>query len=268
MVVLRSLSTAFQTIARRPTLVLPAAVLGLISVLSVVAQGSFWSLPVSLAQLIVIPFIVAGFVALIEDTRPGGQETHGFVAAGKRYFLTVLGGNLLVGIVMAIIAGIILVTSILALGGFGAVLNGEFAVTPVSVAVVGVVALLGWLVSLLFRFFIPAVVVEDRRLGDALGRSIEFATDNFLTVVGFALISEFVSLVFGLLPTWYFLFGAATSVDEFLVTAGPNFAGTTTPLGLAVLFLTGVVASLVGQTYLVCFFGACTDARPDQPSTT
>ncbi|EJN61519.1 DUF7847 domain-containing protein [Halogranum rubrum] len=268
MVALHSLSTAFQTIARRPTLVLPAAVLGLISVLSVVAQGSVWALLVSLAQLVAIPFVVAGFVALVEDARPGGRETRGFVAAGKRYFLTVLGGNVLLGIVMVIIAGILLVTAILALGGFDAVFHGEFAITPVSVGIVGVVGILGWLVSLLFRFFVPAVVVEDRRVGDALGRSVEFVTGNFLSVVGFALVAETISLVLGLLPMWYFLYGAPTSVDEFVAAAGPSFAGTPTPLSLAILFLTGVVASLVGQTYLVCFFGECTDAQSDRPSTT
>jgi hypothetical protein len=258
MVALRSLSTTFGTIARRPALVLPAVALGLLSILSVVAQGSLWSLPVSLLQLLATPFVVAGFIALIEDARTDERADTSFVAAGKRYFLTLLGGNLLVGLVMVVVSGVILVAAVFALGGFDAVLHGEFALAPVNVALVGLLALAGWLFSLLFTFFAPAAVVEDRRVGNAVGRSVEVVTENFVAVIGFALLSGFVSLVLSFAPMWYFLYGAATSLDEFVAAAGPEFAGSTSPLALAVLFATSVVSTLFAQTYTVCFFGACT----------
>lgn len=264
MVVLRSLSTALDTVARRPTLALPAAAFGLISVLSIVTQGSLWALPVSLLQLFAAPFVIAGYIALIEDARTDGRADASFVAAGKRYFLTILGGNLLVGLLFAVVGGIVLVAAVVILGGFGAVLAGEFVLAPVNVALVALLVVAGWLFSLLFQFFAPAAVVEDRRVGDAIGRSVEVVSGNFVSVVGFALLSGLVSLVLTFVPTWYFLYGAATSVDEFLAVAGSGVTGTTTPLALAVLFATSVASSLILQTYTVCFFGACTDPSPGE----
>ncbi|WP_139246595.1 DUF7847 domain-containing protein [Halogranum amylolyticum] len=262
MVVLQSFSTALQSVGRRPTLAVPAAVLATISVASTVSQGSLWSLVTSLLSLLVTPFVMAGFIALVDDARTGGRRDADFFAAGRHYFLTLLGGNLLVGLVMVVIGGIIVAAGVAVLGGFAAVLGGDVTLTPVTVAIVGVLAVVGWLVSLLFRFFAPAAVVEDRRVGSAIGRSVEVVTDNFLAVVGFALFSGLVSLVLNFGPMWYFVFDA-TTVDGVVAAVQAGYPGATAPVALVVLFLTSTVSTLLLQSYLVCFFGACTRRAHD-----
>ena len=259
MAVLRSFTTALHSIGRRPTLAAPAAGLALISVGSVVGQGSLLSLLTSVLALFVGPFLTAGFIALAEDARTGNRRETDFVAAGKRYTLRLLGGNLLIGIALVAVSAVLLFGAFVVVGGFDALRTGNFAVTPVNVALLGALALVGWLVSLLFQFFSPAAVVEDRRVGNAIGRSVEVVTDNFLAVVGFALLSGLVSTLLNLVPMWYFVFGAATTPEAVFTAVQAGYPGAATPLALTALFATSLVSTLLLQTYLVCFFGACTE---------
>ncbi len=269
MTALRSFSTALSTIARKPSLAVVALVIAFISTLSVVGRGgssvvsSLVSLVGSALQLFVIPFFVAGFYALANAARTRTRDGPSFFEAGRRYYLSLLGAGLLLGIVFGVAVVVLTIIALVAGGGF-ALLNAMRQGTAPSstvIAEIAVVAVILFVVHLFFQFYDVAIVVDDENAISGIGRSIDFVASHFVSALGFALLSGAISLVISVLASWPFLFGGATTVQG-AVTAYQSGVGI---VGFVGLLVGTLVSDLVVRTYKLCFYAETTEAgRSDE----
>jgi hypothetical protein len=146
---------------------------------------------VSLAWLLVFPFVLGGFLGLARTALEGTATSLGeFVSAGRTYY-----GRILLGTVAFVLLVVVTLFVLGALGFvFGVVGMLAFAAMDETAAFAMVLATgIGWVLLLLVvvlfvQFYDVAIVVEDAGVTDAFRRSVRLVRSNLTSVIGFSLV--------------------------------------------------------------------------------
>ncbi|MBZ6496951.1 hypothetical protein [Natrinema longum] len=152
-------------------------------------ESPLLSAGLSLAWLVVFPFVLGGFIgtaqAAIEGTDP--SLTRFFTAARTHYLPLFIGTVLFVLIVLGIAIGLGFIGFVL---GFGSMVLAT--INEMAALVAGVGSILIWLLSVLVvimfvQFYDTAIVIENESVADSFRRSIALVRSNLKSVVGFSL---------------------------------------------------------------------------------
>jgi hypothetical protein len=190
--VFAELKEALGLLRQIPVLWVPGLVAGLLAAvlwLTFNAQGSFFASRLVLIFSLIAVFFLAGSYAVI---RNGSGSIRELFIGGIQYFFRVLLPLLVIIFCMLILVALVTIT--LSFGGVPA--NPEFmAIFSIFIFVP---------VAFLTVFFDTAAVLEDRRIFDAIRRSINLATAQSVRVLKFWVISAAVFLVitFSLMMVW------------------------------------------------------------------
>jgi hypothetical protein len=188
---LESITGAAGLLRQHPILWLIGGVMGVLAVLNLVIPlygGAFYTQPLALLQVLVMPFLVGGVYGTI---RAENFSVGAFVESGKTYYFRILLPSLV--IFFAIILTLILLAIPLAFISAGAAAT----VTPLLFGVILSIAF--------FTFFYDAVAVfEETGVFESIRRSVEFVMNNIGSVLVFYLVNivAFAALGFFGLFAW------------------------------------------------------------------
>lgn len=188
---LESITGAAGLLRQHPILWLIGGVMGALAVLNLVIPlygGAFYTQPLALLQVLVMPFLVGGVYGTI---RAENFSVDAFVESGKTYYFRILLPSLV--IFFAIILTLILLAIPLAFISAGAAAT----VTPLLFGVILSIAF--------FTFFYDAVAVfEETGVFESIRRSVEFVMNNIGSVLVFYLVNivAFAALGFFGLFAW------------------------------------------------------------------
>lgn len=188
---LESITGAAGLLRQHPILWLIGGVMGVLAVLNLVIPlygGAFYTQPLALLQVLVMPFLVGGVYGTI---RAENFSVDAFVESGKTYYFRILLPSLV--IFFAIILTLILLAIPLAFISAGAAAT----VTPLLFGVILSIAF--------FTFFYDAVAVfEETGVFESIRRSVEFVMNNIGSVLVFYLVNivAFAALGFFGLFAW------------------------------------------------------------------
>jgi hypothetical protein len=181
---LESVTGAAGLLRQHPILWLIGGVMGALAVLNLVIPiygGAFYTQPLALLQVLVMPFLVGGVYGTI---RAENFSVGAFVESGKTYYFRILLPALV--IFFAIVLTIILLAIPLALISAGAAAT----VTPLLFGVILSIAF--------FTFFYDTVAVfEETGVFESIRRSVEFVMNNIGSVLVFYLTNIVVFAVLG-----------------------------------------------------------------------
>lgn len=188
---LKSITGAAGLLRQHPILWLIGLVMGVLAVLNLVIPlygGAFYTQPLAILQVLVMPFLVGGVYGTIR-TENFSMST--FVESGKTYYFRILLPSLV--IFFAVILTVILLAIPLALIGTGAAAT----MTPL---------LFGVILSIAFFtfFYDTAAVFEETGVFESIRRSVEFVMNNIGSVLVFYLVNivAFAALGFFSLFAW------------------------------------------------------------------
>lgn len=188
---LESITGAAGLLRQHPILWLIGGVMGVLAVLNLVIPlygGAFYTQPLAILQVLVMPFLVGGVYGTI---RAENFSVDAFVESGKTYYFRILLPSLV--IFFAIILTLILLAIPLAFISAGAAAT----VTPLLFGVILSIAF--------FTFFYDAVAVfEETGVFESIRRSVEFVMNNIGSVLVFYLVNivAFAALGFFGLFAW------------------------------------------------------------------
>ncbi|MCO8266260.1 hypothetical protein NKF06_06590 [Haloferax sp. AB510] len=258
MTVLQSFRTALRIVTETPVLVAFALAFGLIGALNS-ASGPTGAVG-SLLQLLAVPALIGAFYTVADGARPGSDTDLRASTAAQRYYVSLFGATLLAGLVVVVVAMVVGggVLGYIGFDRFNAVLNGSASLTLVELGALGVAGVTMVVVIYVFTFFDTAVVLDGKTAGGSLSRSVDFVFGNLRHVVGYAVVATAVTSVVDLPVLWLVSLDGATTVAG-AVTA---FQAPMSAVDIAVVAVGSTVTTLVGRTYKVCFYRACTDAVP------
>lgn len=179
---------------RHPIIWSVGLVMGALAVLDLVIPvygGTFYTEPLALLQLLIIPFLAGGIYGAIKgETFSAGE----FLRSGKTYYFKILIPGLI--IFFAVVLTVFLLMIPLTLMGAGA-------------ASIGGSLILGVLISIVFftYFYDTVAVFEETNVFESIRRSIEFVMNNLGSAILFYLanIVVLVALGFAGLFAWSFL---------------------------------------------------------------
>ncbi|HOI57300.1 MAG: hypothetical protein PHT97_12610 [Methanoculleus sp.] len=182
---LNSLKGATGLLRQHSVLWLIGLVMGALAVLDILVPvygGAFYSEPLALLQVLVVPFLAGGVYGTVKGEAFSIGE---FVQSGKTYYFRILLPTMI--IFFAAVLTVFLLAVPLALLGAGAAAG----MTPL---------LFGVLVSIVFfTFFYDTVAVfEETTVFESIRRSIEFVMNNLGSVLVFYLANIVVAIVLGL----------------------------------------------------------------------
>jgi hypothetical protein len=252
--VFTELKEAFALLQRIPALWIPGVVAGVLAaVLWLVfnTQGSFFASRLVLLFSLIAVFFLAGSYAVIRSGNGGIRE---LCAGGIQYLLRVL-----LPLLVILFCTLILVTLVMITLSFGGALASPEFITVFSVCIFVPVIFLT-------SFFDTAAVFEDRRIFDAIRRSIELVSANTTRILKFYVTSAalFFIVTFSLMIVWEAaLFDKLEPITRFNETQIAEFTpdqltgmiGADGMLITAVcLFLGFLVLLPVLSTYKACFF--------------
>ena len=205
---LESVTGATGLLRRHPILWLIGGVMGALAVLNLVVPiygGAFYTQPLAILQVLVMPFLVGGVYGTI---RAENFSVDAFVESGKTYYFRILLPSLV--IFFAIVLTSILLAIPLALISAGAAAT----VTPL---------LFGVILSIAFFtfFYDTAAVFEETGVFESIRRSVEFVMNNIGSVLVFYLVNIVVFAVLGFLALFAW---TALLVDKLepLVSMSPE----------------------------------------------
>lgn len=188
---LKSITGAAGLLRQHPILWLIGLVMGVLAVLNLVIPlygGAFYTQPLAILQVLVMPFLVGGVYGTIR-TENFSMST--FVESGKTYYFRILLPSLV--IFFAVILTVILLAIPLALISAGAAAT----MTPL---------LFGVILSIAFFtfFYDTAAVFEETGVFESIRRSVEFVMNNIGSVLVFYLVNivAFAALGFFSLFAW------------------------------------------------------------------
>lgn len=213
------------------TLGIVAGVLGAITLLLQFFSGTFYSERIGIIQLIILPFFIGGGLHAIREGK-GSLST--IMEGGKRYYFRILLASII--ILFAALLTMLLVIITLAIIGISA----DATIFPMILG--------GVLVPILFFtfFYDTALVFEDRKVLDALRRSVEFVINGSFKVFLFIILNLiiFAGIVFIAFTLWALWLGERL---EPLLTQNLTATATIEPsflfesLGMEGAFLTTLV---------------------------
>ncbi|ELZ61346.1 MULTISPECIES: hypothetical protein [unclassified Haloferax] len=213
-------------------------------------ESPYLSVSVSLAWLIVFPFVIGGFIgtarAAIDGTDP--SLTHFFTVARTHYLRLLLATVVFVLLVFGTAIGFGLIGFILGIGSMALT-----AIHEMAAFAAGVISLLVWLVSILgvimfVQFYDTAIVIENASVTAAFRRSAGLVRSNLKSVTGFSV-------------TWLVLLNVFF-IPEYLVQLTMADAGPADALPIefgipiAVLLPIGIALSAVGFAYFYTVYTA------------
>jgi len=253
MVTVSAFKDGTAALRANPVLLVAGLVLGVVSQLQYVEQlieSPLLSAGVSLAWLVVFPFVLGGFIGTARAAIEGTDTplTRFVTAARTHYRRLLLGTVLFVLLVLGTAIGLGLIGFVFGIGSVALA-----AINEMAAFVAGVGSLLIWLMSILVvilfvQFYDAAIVIESKGVADAFRRSIALVRSNLTSVVGFSLAWTLLLNAF-LIPEYL--------IQVTLTDAGPAGA-LPIDLGLpiAVLLPLGVGLSAVGFAYLYTVYTA------------
>lgn len=268
---LKALPVAVGSIARNPIVVVPAALLALLSTANVAVQFgprsialvlALAQLLVALAQFLVVPFVAAGLYGLLREARTGSASSSTFWSAGRQYFLSVLAATLVVGVLFGVLAFVVAIGVLLGIGidPLVAIANGTPPLTAIGtggIVAVAVGALFLLVVQLFLQFADVAVVLADTDFADGIARSVRMVRRNLLGAIGFGVINWTVGLAMSLPVLWFVLprlgdlpTGSPDALQTSFVDLG------TDPVLLALLFVSSLVSTTFAYAYKTAFYAA------------
>lgn len=177
--------------------------------------GDFWgviqtvvvgAVVLTIVGFLVDTFITAGWAYMNKRVVVDGQAVlDDFWLGAKKYFLRILGGRILIGViaVVPIAAGIAAIaTSILTLN-VGRLIPPEELVPeaiitllgPIIFGLIGVFVIVGLIELVLYIFLLPwmqALVMEDLGIWGSMKASFAFVRRNFATTIGYIVIAAIV----------------------------------------------------------------------------
>ncbi|WP_435066923.1 hypothetical protein [Haloplanus sp. C73] len=220
------------------------------------------SAAVSLVGFLVFPFVLGGFVGMVQTALRNGTPSLGtFVTAGRTHYVRLLLGSLLFALlVLGVAIGVGMGSFAL---GVGVIAAGSADGTIAFATMVGsaVVWLLFVLAVILFlQFYDVAIVVEESGVTDAFRRSVALVRTNLASVVGFSVLW---GLLFNLVLLPEYL--VESSLTATSLTASVPFGGrlpfeggvpVVDGLSLGLLIAVGSVVSVVGLSYLYTVYTA------------
>jgi len=159
--------------------------------------GSLVALVISGLMVLVSPLFQGGTIGMTNEAADSTHTSLGsFVRYGRQYYLSLLGGYLLVLAMMIAlaIAGVLLAVVV----GVSYSVTGQSLAVLVFGGVAGLVVVgLYVTVSVFFQFHGHAIVIEDLGAVDGLKRSADVVTENVRAVVGYFVVVLAGSLVAG-----------------------------------------------------------------------
>lgn len=244
---------------RNPVLFVPVLALVAIQLPALALQRSdpllstVVSFLVSVVSLVVVPFVHAGLVGMVDEALDGRTSLDTFRWSGRANYVSTLAATVLL-VVVALGLGILAFLGTLL--GFVVLLGtgndaGHLFLLAVALSLLGFV---GFLVVLFFvQFFAQAIVVDDRDAVGGLERSVELVREHLRSTLAYSLLVGAGWLVVGV------VFASAT-----VLLAPAGSVGFRAPLqfgsGLvALLGILALVATLAGgiyATYSVAFYRA------------
>ncbi|MFA9427287.1 hypothetical protein [Natronorubrum sp. A-ect3] len=260
MSVLGSLSTAIGRLKRNPILFVGAFMLTSLSGLMVLPSfidpvlGNVIWLP----WMAIWPFLIAGFLGMVVETRTGSTTLSTFLKRGKTHYVSMLGATVLFGIV---IIGIMIVSFIISfalmIGLFGAVALGSVIEEAALVLLIalGLLFLLVFfvpylLVYMVFQFYDVGVVNGEQAVS-SLQHSYDLVRNNLLSVVGYTFVFFIISVV-GYGPGYGILFIGGLEITEagqYVIASETMFISG----GILTLIL-GTITMALAFTYHVSFY--------------
>ncbi|SER80843.1 DUF7847 domain-containing protein [Natrinema salaciae] len=253
MVTVSAFKDGFAALRANPILLVAGLLFGAGSQLQYVdhlTESPLLSAGISLAWLVVFPFVLGGFIgtaqAAIEGT--GASLTQFFTAARTHYLPLLLGTVLFVVLVLGIAIGLGFIGFFLGFGSMALAVINEMAAF-----VAGVGSILMWLLSVLVvimfvQFYHTAIVIENQSVTDSFRRSIALVRSNLKSVAGFSLV-------------WIVLLNAFV-IPEYLLQLTLTDAGPADVLPIdlgiptAVLLPIGIGLSAVGFAYFYTVYTA------------
>jgi hypothetical protein len=258
-----ALSTSIGTLRRHPAIVGVLFGFSLVSTLlsaTQIVSPLLGSLSVGLVYL-GLPFVMAGLLAYIADALDGTPSFDTFLAAGKRHYVGLLVGGLIVVVatfIVYLVVGLLFVVGAVTVFSAGA---GSFGpVTLAALAVLGLLAFLLVMIPLFLTQFYPAgVVIDGDGIADGFRRSLRLVRSEFRSILGFDLLTFAVSLI-AQIPVAYLLYRAFDSMLGMAPAEMETFtifdALSTTEIGLffGLQLLTSTVVGSVLYTYYVAYY--------------
>lgn len=250
MTVLQAIRRSPSALARSPALFIPMSLLFLLQAPQLALQStnplvsSVYSLVLSLAFLVVIPFVQGGMIGMAHDSLSGypSNLSH-FVEYGRDNYV-----SLLVAYLIILAVNFVLGFAFVIIGGVGFVL-GFASTNTIVIAIVAVVALLFLLIYLVFAFFIQfyaqAIVVDGHGAVDGLKHSYRVVRANVLTTIGYMVLV----LVFGLLVGA--IYGAASLLLSPQAAAGIGLPTLSLPALVAVALVLTLFMGVASTFFLV-----------------
>ncbi len=253
MAVVSAFKDGSDALRANPVLLVAGLLVGIGSQLQYVGRlidSPILSTGVSLAWLVVFPFVLGGFIgtarAAIEGTN---ASLTGFFAAAATHYRALLGGTVaFVLLVFGTVVGLGLAGFVFGIGAMALA-----TVNEVAAFAVGVGSVVIWLVSILVvvmfvQFYDTAIVIENKSVIESLRRSIDLVRSNPKSVVGFSVV--WVVLLNAFLVPEYLL--QVTLTDASPVDVVPIDSG----LPIAVLLPIGITLSAIGFAYLYTVYTA------------
>lgn len=234
---LKSVTNAASLLRRHPVLWSVGLAMGALAVLEIIIPlygGTFYTEPLALLQLLVMPFLAGGVYGMVKGEAFSAGE---FLRSGKTYYFRILLPALV------IFSGVVLTVFLLAIP---LALLGAGAAAGMAPLFLGVIVSIAF-----FTFFYDAVAVfEDTNVFESIRRSIEFVMNNLGSVLLFYLanIVVFAGLGFAALLAWTALLAEKL---EPLTRMGPDELQTMMPqdilalIGTEGIWITAVIYAVV-----------------------
>ena len=194
-----ALSTSVETLRDHPVII------GVLFAFSLVSTGLSavqivnplaGSLSVGLVYL-GLPFLMGGLLAMVAEAPVGDPSVDTFLVAGKRHYVGLLVGSLLVAAATVVLYLVVVaVFAVAAVAVFSVGGGGLGAGTIALLAVAGLLAYLFLMIPLfLTQFFPVGIVLDDDGIADAFRRSLRLVRTELRSVLGFDLLALAISLV-------------------------------------------------------------------------
>ena len=255
---IQSLVDAGRLLRNRPELWVAGVVAGLLAAaiwLVLVFSGEFFAGRLVVLAGLAVVFFITGIYGLIRHDEAGLRP---LVKNGIQYYFRVLLPMLVIVFMVILVVALVAVT--LSLVG-----------SPMDPVLVVSMTLIFLIPTLLLTFFADtAGVFEDQKVFASIRRSTLLVSENLTRVIGFFLVSLFVTcaVLFWLMIVWEALLYTqlepltsytaeqiqAITADQLLALIGTNGIW----VSAAMLFLAGLVLVPILTSYKACFFRALT----------
>ncbi|ELY59278.1 DUF7847 domain-containing protein [Natronococcus jeotgali] len=253
MVTVSAFKDGLTALRANPILLVAGLLFGAGSQLQYVAhliESPLLSAGLSLAWLIVFPFVLGGFIGTARAAIEGidASLTQFFTAARENYPRLLIATVLFMLLVLGAAIGFGLIGFVLGIGTMALA-----AINEMAAFAAGVFSLLIWLVSILViimfvQFYDTAIVIENESVTGAFRRSIELVRSNLKSVTGFSL-------------AWLVLLNVFF-IPEYLLQLMMTVAGPADVLPIdlgipiVILITIGIVLSAVGFAYFYTVYTA------------